>query len=218
MGLDWRPMGKPKPGYEDRFNQIFRILEGSEKPTEIPGQQLPSREELLKEWFEIQIRSYETIKAPMVGRDPEANDWALELYNNSDKSQSQEDYVKELAGYYVIELAKELDGVPVYMSFGQDRNVFRGQFLADCEEVVDVSLLVEGWRTKAAKETLEFGNQLMAAADKLAAENNLQHLKERRSPPEQGDNPLANKIHILYAAAKWLIFYGKNGHGFEADY
>jgi hypothetical protein len=58
----------------------------------------------------------------------------------------------------------------------------------------------------------------MAEADKLAAENNLQYLKERRSPPEQGDNALPNQIHILYAAAKWLIFYGKNGHGFEADY
>jgi hypothetical protein len=153
MGLDWRPMGKPKPGYEDRFNQIFRILEGSEKQIEVPGQQLPSREELLKEWFEIQIRSYETIKAPLVGRDPEANEWALELYNNSDKSKSQEEFLKELSGYYVIELARELDGVPVYISFGQDRNVFRGQFLAECEEILDISLLVEGWRTKAAKET-----------------------------------------------------------------
>lgn len=31
MGLDMRPMGKPKPGFEERFKQIFWILQGAEK-------------------------------------------------------------------------------------------------------------------------------------------------------------------------------------------
>ncbi|MCL8265722.1 hypothetical protein M9Y82_03465 [Leptospira weilii] len=31
MGLDMRPMGKPKPGYKKRFNQLFRIIQGIEK-------------------------------------------------------------------------------------------------------------------------------------------------------------------------------------------
>jgi hypothetical protein len=26
MGLDMRPMGKPKPGFENRYNQIFEII------------------------------------------------------------------------------------------------------------------------------------------------------------------------------------------------
>jgi hypothetical protein len=37
-------------------------------------------------------------------------------------------------------------------------------------------------------------------------------------PPDTDEDSLESKIHILYAAAKWLIFYGKNGHGFEADF
>jgi hypothetical protein len=31
MGLDWRPMGKPRAGFEERFKQIFRILTDKEK-------------------------------------------------------------------------------------------------------------------------------------------------------------------------------------------
>ena len=38
-----------------------------------------------------------------------------------DKSQGRAVLGFMFEGYYVIELAKEQDGVPVYISFGQDR-------------------------------------------------------------------------------------------------
>jgi hypothetical protein len=66
MGLDWRPLGKPKPGYEARFNELYNILTGSTKPA--------NKEELREEWFSIQISTYETIKAPLAGRDKEADE------------------------------------------------------------------------------------------------------------------------------------------------
>jgi hypothetical protein len=31
MGLDMRPMGKPKAGFEKRFKQIMKIIQGEEK-------------------------------------------------------------------------------------------------------------------------------------------------------------------------------------------
>ena len=58
----------------------------------------------------------------------------------------------------------------------------------------------------------------MAIADKVAIENNLLYLKEQRIPPDTDEDSLENKVHILYSAAKWLIFYGKNGHGYEANF
>ena len=58
----------------------------------------------------------------------------------------------------------------------------------------------------------------MTIADKVASENNILYLKEQRTPPDTNEDSLESKIHILYAAAKWLIFYGKNGHGYEADF
>lgn len=223
MGLDWRPMGKPKPGLEERYIQIFRILQGVEKQElsfidRIKGKKLPTKEQLLEEWFANQIPTYETIKAPQVGRDKIADDWIKEKYNESDKSVSLDQFIHDHHGYYVIELAGELDGVPMYIAMQQDRNVFRGQFLDDCKDIIGEELHSEAWGTKLADETLKYGQKLMAIADKTATENNLLYLKEQRMPPDADEDSLESKVHILYSAAKWLIFYGKNGHGYEADF
>jgi alpha-L-fucosidase len=223
MGLDWRPMGKPKVGFEERFKQIFRILTDKEKQElslvdKLTGKKIKNKEQLLEEWFEISEKTYETIKAPRVGRDKVANDWIKEKYEETDKTLSSEAFIKQYDGFYVIELAEELDGVPVYIAMEQDENVFRGQFLQDCADLIGEDLLNEAWVTKFADETWAYGQQLMKIADKVASENNLLYLKEQRMPPDTDEDSLESKIHILYAAAKWLIFYGKNGHGFEADF
>ena len=118
----------------------------------------------------------------------------------------------------MIELAKEQDGVPVYNAMGQDENVFRGQFLSDCVDIIGEDLVNEAWETKFADETLDYGNRLMIAADKLAKEKNLEYLKTQRLPPDTNEDSLESKLHIVFSLAKWLIFYGKNGHGYEADF
>ena len=223
MGLDMRPMGKPKPGFEARYVEVFRILQEPEKPksgllNKLKGNKPVNREELLKEWFEIQTPSYETIKAPRVGRDKEADDWLRERYQETDKKVSEAEFLKAHEGYYVIDLAKELDGLPMYRSMNQDENVFRGEFLRDCFDLIGKDLASEAWNTKLADETLDYGNRLMKVADKIAEEHNLQHLKDERIPPETDEDSIELKLHIVYSVAKWLIFYGKNGHGYEADY
>ena len=223
MGLDMRPMGKPKAGFEERYTQIFRIIQGTEKQElslidKLRGKKLPTKDDLLKEWFENQIPSYETIKAPRVGRDNEADEWIKQLYQESDKKISESEFIKEYQGYYVIELAKELDGVPVYIAMNQDRNVFRGQFMQDCVDLIGEDLVNEAWNTKLAEETLDYGNRLMSVADKIAKENNLQYLKDQRMPPDTDEDSVEWKLHIVFSLAKWLIFYGKNGHGYEADF
>lgn len=223
MGLDMRPMGKPKQGFEKRFVEIFEMVSQDKIPQptffeKLKGKKLPTKDELLHEWFSNQIQTYETIKAPRVGRDKEADDWIRKKYEELEQKPPLDQFLKEYDGYYVIELAKEQDGVPVYIALGQDENVFRGQFLQDCENLISEDLLNEGWVTKFADETLAYGQQLMTIADQVASENNMLYLKEQRMPPDTDEESLESKIHILYAAAKWLIFYGKNGHGFEADF
>jgi len=223
MGLDMRPMGKPKPGFEQRYIELFRILQQPEKQKtgflgKLRGKKTVSRDDLLKEWFEIQIPSYETIKAPRVGRDKEADDWMRERYQETDKKVSEAGFLKEHEGYYVIELAKELDGLPAYRSMNQDENVFRGEFLRDCFDLIGEDLASEAWNTKLADEALDYGNRLMKAADKIAVEHNLQNLKDQREPPELDEDTIESKLHIVYSVGKWLIFYGKNGHGYEADF
>ena len=218
-----RPMGKPKPGFEKRFVDIFEMITEDKIPQpsfldKLKGKKYLTKDELLKEWFENQIQTYETIKAPKVGRDKEADEWIRNKYNELEQKPSLEEFLKEYDGYYVIELAKEQDGVPVYIAIGQDENVFRGQFLQDCIDVIGEDLVNEAWETKLADATLDYGNRLMEAADKAAKKNNLEHLKSQRLPPDADEDTIESKLHIVYSLAKWLIFYGQNGHGYEADF
>jgi hypothetical protein len=223
MGLDMRPMGKPKPGFEKRFVNIFEMVTKDKIPQpsfldKLKGKKYPTKDELLQEWFANQIQTYETIKAPRVGRDKEADEWIRNKYNDLEQKPLLEQFLKEHDGYYVIELAKEQDGVPVYIAMGQDENVFRGQFLQDCIDTIGEDLVNEAWETKLADETLDYGNRLMAIADKIAKERKLEYLKTQRLPPDSDEDTIESKLHIVYSLAKWLIFYGKNGHGYEADF
>jgi len=223
MGLDMRPMGKPKPGFEQRFVDIFEMVTKNTIPQpsfldKLKGKKYPTKDQLLQEWFANQIQTYETIKAPRVGRDKEADEWIRNKYSDLQEKPPLEQFLKEHEGYYVIELAKEQDGVPVYIAMGQDENVFRGQFLQDCIDVIGEDLVNEAWETKLANETLDYGNRLMTVADKVAKEKNLEYLKTQRLPPDTDEESVESKLHIVFSLAKWLIFYGKNGHGYEADF
>lgn len=223
MGLDMRPMGKPKPGFEKRYYEIFEMIskDNIPKPSfldKLKGKKYPTKDELLQEWLANQIQTYETIKSPRVGRDKEAEEWIINKYNELQQKPPLEQFLKDYDGYYVIELAKEQDGVPVYIAMGQDENVFRGQFLQDCIDLIGEDLVNEAWETKLADATLDYGQRLMTIADKIANENNLQYLKDQRLPPDTELESIESKLHIVYSLAKWLIFYGKNGHGYEADF
>jgi hypothetical protein len=223
MGLDMRPMGKPKIGFEKRFIEILEMVTKDKIPQpsffdKLKGKKYPTKDELLQEWFANQIPTYETIKAPRVGRDKEADEWMRSKYEELEQKPSLEQFLKEHEGYYVIELAKEQDGVPVYIAMAQDENVFRGQFLQDSINLIGEDLVNEAWQTKQADEALDYGNRLMEVADRLGKEHGLEYLKTQRFPPDTDDDTIESKLHIVYALSKWLIFYGKNGHGYEADF
>ncbi|SDC42149.1 hypothetical protein [Niabella drilacis] len=223
MGLDMRPMGKPKPGFEKRFEEVFIMVTQNKIPKrklidKLKGKKQQTKEALLQEWRANQIPSYEALKAPRVGRDKEADNWIRSRYDELEQKPLLESFLKEYEGYYVIELAKELDGVPVYIAMGQDENVFRGEFLRNCVDILGEDLAYQAWSSKFATETLDYGNKLMVTADRLAEENGLKHLKEQRLPPDADEDTMESKLHIVYSLARWLIFYGKNGHGYEADF
>ena len=213
MGLDMRPLSKPKAGKEQRFYELYSL---------IPSENLSpdQREQLLEEWFALGIPSYETIKAPQVGRDAQADAWLREQYaadDNPDKPPFDEVY-QDYQGYYVIELAPEQDSVPVYRAFGKDENVFRGQFLADCQELIGEDLLNEAWSNHLAEEAVDYAQRLLAAVTPIAQQHGLEYLKDQYEPPEAEPESLESQLHIVYSLARWLIFYGSRGHGYEADF
>ena len=44
------------------------------------------------------------------------------------------------------------------------------------------------------------------------------YLKEQIEVPDVSEDSLESKLHIVFSLVRWLTFYGKNGHGYEADY
>lgn len=223
MGLDMVPIGKPKPGSEKRFRQIFNILNGNEQTTlsffdKLRGRKLPNEEELQKEWFDIQIPSYETLGAPMVGRDAAANQWIKEKYQQSDKRISEDEFIKMYQGYYVITLAKHNEGIPAYGSMSQDENAFRGQLLDGCSDLINESLINEAWVSKMADDALDYGKRLSVAITTVAKERGLEHLLTPDSECEYEVDSVEDRICMIAALSRWLIFYGSHGHGYIADY
>ncbi len=217
-------MNKPLAGREQEYEDIFLVLSGKKKEStsflgSLFSKKQKSQEELLEHFLEISIPAYETLKAPRVGFDESADEWAKSIYEQrTDKDQSLEEFLQSMYGYYVVELAPESDGVPVYIAPHYEPHIFRGQFLHDCKPIIREEMLEEAYTSQLARDTVDFGNRLMKIADDYAAQRNLQYLKNQRIPPDSDEDTPESKAHIMFSAAKWLLWWGQRGHGYEADF
>lgn len=224
MGLDWKPLNKPKLGKEQEYEAIFLQLTGKAKKrssmlSSLFRDEQKEREKLSARFFDISIEPYLTLGAPRVGFDESATAWAKSKYDERvEKSQSLEEFLSSMNAYYVVDLVPEHDGIPVYFALHAERHVFRGQFLRDCEQILGEDLLEEAYTSQLAPAALDFGNRIMKIADKYAAENSIQYLKDQRNPPDAEEGTPESNVHILYAATKWLLWWGHKGHGYEADF
>lgn len=210
MGLDLRPLGKAKLGYEDRFNEIFDLLRENVKRSDEESRKI------LDEFFAIQIEPYVTMKAPQVGIDKEATEWALKKHQESKETHPQDKSLKFVEGFYVVELAKEKDALPRYISPVGEKHVFRGQFLEDCIDLIGEKLAREAWVTKSASEALDYAERLLKVSDSIAKVHNLEYLSIQYDIPSFPPKKLESNLHIVYSLIRWLKFYAGNGHGYEA--
>lgn len=150
IGLDWQPLGRPKPGDEAEYAALYEKVV-------LFGDRNKSR---LKRWSEIQISPYETLGAPRVGVNVDADRWVAEQYPNRPRelsSLSQSEFVARFHGLYVLEILPESDGLPTYSDggFGSycEAFTFRAKFLEGCEDVLGEELLTEAWGHHTAAET-----------------------------------------------------------------
>ncbi|AUP77667.1 hypothetical protein [Flavivirga eckloniae] len=228
MGLDLTPLPKPKLGYEDRFKEIFNILKDmqdedySKSPSIIElfiKKKYRLQRKLLREWHQNSISSFDTIKAPRVGYDDEADNWFLKSNKTDNEKLSDKTLIKKNKGFYVIELAKEIEGVPIgkYCARAGYRNGFRGEYLRNCEDLIG-DLVYGIYGSSLAEGTLEYGYKLINKADEIAKKHDLIYLKKQREAPDEWSGHIKSRLHLIYSLANWLIFYGKNGHGYEADF
>src|SRR5437870_2201662 len=97
MGLDWLPGPKPQKGFEDEFLKLWRRFQGEDDKSELLAE--------LKKRPGLTVSPYETLRAPRVGFDSRANEWARQAFPmRADKSLSEEAFMQHLNGSYVLDL------------------------------------------------------------------------------------------------------------------
>jgi hypothetical protein len=228
MGLDWNPMGRPRPGHEEEFARLFKALVEHPADAGFIEQALRrlrgfDRDKVSARWFEIQVSPYEALAAPRVGLDPAADAWARQQYqqlpDEKRSAKSESEFLKEMAGYYVLQLVPPCDGIPMYSNGGLgyvELFSFRAQFLTiDCKDIIGENLLEQAYRTCLAPGLAALGAALMAKAVEYAAMNKVSHVADVPRPEYEEGKPESN-AHILFSAARWCNFWSSRGHGMEA--
>ncbi len=232
MGLDLNPLPKPKPGFDAEFEDLWRRIEvakGRMQPTGTTSQSFLKRlfskseniDALHRRFEEISIPHFESIGAPVVGRDPEADRWLEEHLAAKIEAgeMSLEQAHKNMDGYFVLQIMPECDGFPVYthayLYEGVDRASFRGEFLKDCGDVIDEDMLNTAWQPMLDDGLREWGEQLRAAADSYAEERNVTHVLGVRNFQWETETGPEAQAHIADQAARWARYWSGKGHGSE---
>jgi hypothetical protein len=223
MGWSWRPLNRPKPGKELQFTHTYNVLTGREKERVNIIRKIFNRPYSEKEYlailFSISIEPYETLQAPRVGYDKAATEWAKEQFEKrSDRSLNLEDFLLKMHGYYVLELAPSSDGLPPYPAPGEEIHIFHAELLNDCREIMGEALFEKAKGKMLSVDTEAFGQELLSVAEHYAFEAGVSHVKELPQIPPEQEDAAARKAHVLFAASRWLIFWGERAHGFEASY
>ena len=225
MGLDWNPLGKPKPGFEDEFASIFQELGESSNWSWFEKRRRRKegrdREGLHKRWDEIQITPHETVGAPQVGSSAEADAWARKFYDEMEPPRpSESEFWHEMQGHYVLALAPPCDGFPFYSNWTMgyvERFSFRAQFLTLCEDIIPEASLGKCYESCLAPAFAVLAQELRDCTTSYAQANNLQHI-EFVADVDSDEKSSESKAHILYSAVRWCEYWSSRGHALEADW
>jgi len=208
MGLDWvLDKSKPKPGFEERYATVTKMLADMEGEAESP--------ELKEELKSISISCYEAVGAPQVGIDDEATEWFRkenwEPANRDAKAgkldnrpgfkdfwlQDFETCLEKHKGKYVMELARDKGGEAAVTGIAVQGVDFRGKVLRFIQGL-DGGLVDESYENHTAEECLNYAKRLEEELPNVPA------------GPEGKE--------LLQGAVDWLRFWGERGFGYWAWY
>jgi hypothetical protein len=231
MGLDWVPIRKPMPGKEDEFAAVLAFLSRDSDPTSddpvVARIRAMSTDEQRDLYDSISISPYETMGAPMVGRDPAADEFVSQTYRqrSSDPSfvtenPSVQKFLQEMKGYYATEVMPRSAGLPFYQTTVGEHIDFRAKFLDDVEDLIGDELYEESFENKfACADALDYAARLRAKAAEHAKEHGAMKLEMEWALPffaRFSKNRM--QAHILFSAINWIRFWANLGHGYRADF
>jgi len=208
MGLDWEPLPTPKRGFEREYLDLFKKLARASL----------QRREQLASWFsDVSVPPFETIGAPRVGRDAEADDWLRARIEKSNRLDELEEIRAEMRDHCVLELLPPCDGFPVYSNHivadHLDRYSFHAELLRDVADTLGDDLCERATQMMLPEDHRTFAAALDEVARRFATDHALpEHVATIREPvfPE---GTLERKGHVLFAAAKWSTYWSGRGYG-----
>jgi hypothetical protein len=222
VGLDWNPGNRAKPGFEAEFVDVFAKINAA-------GSDVP---ELVRRYHEISTTAFETLGAPVVGRDAEADAWARQLRIDTASDMTEEEFLAGLSGFAVLPLVEPCDGLPKYTNGSPGGYVeaysFRAQFLRDCEDDLGPDLFASAYDSKLPKELLAYGRQLLAVAGNLADRHGLDPLDlvvpdlipTVDEVAACAESPTAwsveHRVDVTHSAGRWCVFWAERGHLLDA--
>jgi len=195
--------------------------------------------------LEISIEPEESLNAPCVGRDKAADDYVLRQ-KPADSTETDAEFLAEMKGHYVLELAPKTDGLPSrtvgQLSSEVGLTSFRGEMLRDCGRVLAKAEQSLAWTHMRPDEAVEYGETLLAAAER-ARRGELQPEEPRpadpppkkrflgllKTPPvlpsfaqqewdrrRRGAMSIEEQIDCVEEAGRWYLFWGSRGHPIHA--
>ena len=236
MGLDITVLGKPLPGHEAEFHDLSIALSISNgvrqgdrprpsfwkyllgmAPPQISKTEIAAKTDRFNA---ISTPPYAVLGAPVVGQDAAADAWVRERAATAGKSPEQ--MLAEMAGYHVLQLLPDCDGLPAYsngdMGYHVDQTSFRGAFLDLCINALPRTEAEAAWQMMTAPELLAYGQRLAEHAHRYALANGLvAQLGQRRVDWQDETSPQA-QLHIVDSLARWAMFWGSRGHGAYPDF
>lgn len=224
MGLDWLVGNKAQPGHERRFREVLELIVAGEDPDNAT----------VAEWLQIGVPSYTCVGAPRVGIDEPATEWFLQRVRESQPkrgllrglaarlshpggiTKEEREAIQQSYGYYVLELAPACDGLPYYtnalMNSELSLSSFRGAFLNDCQEAIGKELFESAYERKLPEDLAAYGQALMERANAWAEAHGCGAVRELAAPPAADQGSPEAVAHILFAAARWCLYWGQRGH------
>jgi hypothetical protein len=213
VGLEWEPLATPVRGYEDEFERLFHKLAGT----------TGARRAQILEWFaKVAEPPFATIGAPRVGFDDSANEWLRARLEKSNRLDELDAIRTEMRGYNVLELMPPCEGFPVYSNHiiddNLDRYSFHAELLADESEELGTELFEQMYTMMLPIEHRDFGEKLLFVASRFAADNRLAESVELVREPIFPEGTIERRGHILFAAAKWSLYWSQRGYGLAVSY
>jgi hypothetical protein len=240
MGLDWMLQAHThRPGCEKQYRRIKAKLEALAEDEKLAAEQ---KEKLQKDLTSalklVAVSPFEVIGAPQVGIDQEATAWfKREVFEPNQQRVAAErkkatgdrmdrfiafwarpfdQVVADEHGKYVVELAKEPEGVAAISGMLCTALDFRGKAVV-LSVVVTEDLRNEAFDNHDADECVDYADRLQASL----AEYKVEHPDWETRHEKNTWGGLASArddAQAIEVAAKWLRFWGGRGFGYSAWY